>query len=587
MPWALFLLATLAAGLYPLRARLHCWPMTMDGTLWVSRSALFNADWWRWDLLTHHFIGYRPMAALSLSLDNLMGGLDPLPYRLTDAGLHGLTALLIYSLARALLEHRGAAALPAPSARWGAWLAMLVFLGHPAMEEAVPLLARRSYTLTAAFGAAAVLVFLRACRRPGWRSWPALGSALLLMGAILSNEEGYVVVPLLSMLALHLRPPASGTWRQRVSPALLPWLATVLALVVKLAATQELGGYSHSFPKPKRFLGIGRKAVDYLFFPPSGTDQPTVILASRVGLALVLACLVWCGLLKPGWFWLRARQRGTATDPWQVPLILLVWLSGYVLLSLLTGAWYLRQAYPALVPLSLLMGAIFHLGVVSQGRHPIRMGLHLLPLGVLLFAILYHSPILHGLSENRVHSAHVQQARLETAYHDLQALPEPALVYLASPTGTSQRKTGVGVAHLWYQGQRTSSWLSILLRDKKIRIRDIAFLTPRSGHSDDIHCWYDTVEERPVLRVAPHTTIGLPRGRFKATVHRDPAHGQFLWLDELPTHKNKQHFLYYFDGMQGTLVPLDVDGWKKPAASPTEQQTSARKERAPPPPGDP
>ena len=83
------LVLALALGLWPHLESVGFAPMTLDSVLWISRGALYQPDWAEWVFRTHHFnVGYRPVSALSYSLDYAIGGLNPVIYRLTDLALH-------------------------------------------------------------------------------------------------------------------------------------------------------------------------------------------------------------------------------------------------------------------------------------------------------------------------------------------------------------------------------------------------------------------------------------------------------------------------------------------------------------------
>ena len=96
------LVALAAIATWPFLPSIRDGPMTADAATWMARSAVFQPEWLRWDLATPHFIGYRPLVALSYSLNSALGGLDPLGYRVFDIGLHVVAALLLYAAYRGL-----------------------------------------------------------------------------------------------------------------------------------------------------------------------------------------------------------------------------------------------------------------------------------------------------------------------------------------------------------------------------------------------------------------------------------------------------------------------------------------------------
>ncbi len=541
----ILLVGVLLAGALPFRAYLPFWPMTTDGALWVSRGALSSPDWFSWDFLSSHFIGYRPVAAVSFTLDYVLGGFAAWPYRLTSMVLHGLAGLAVYLAFRSL---------HGPSGRWAGCLAAAIMLAHPVSEEVVPLLARRSYILCALFSAAAIPFLVAACRDGRWRSRPALLCAVMVVLAIFSNEEGYVLVVALPLLALHLRADGERSWLARLRPAWLVVLGAALALLVRLGATQELGGYSSNSANPAKFWSTTLAALKVFFFPPSEQGKVPWIPGGDATQAVLVAYLLLCCLLVPAWLLVRARVRGKPHGPAILPLFLAVWLSGYILLALLTGTWSRRQAYPGLVPAALLVATLAH---QAASRRRLWELVHGPLLALLLVAMLSHSPSIRGVSARRVQAAQDQQARLAIARDLLAELPVRSMVYLATSTGPPLRGQRTKVPNLWYQGRRTSAWLSTLLQDRKLLIRDVAFLTPKSRKGSGGAVGYELRDGRPVLVAGPQTKVTPPKKRFVPELGEEPGGGQVVWLDTVPQQPRRHHYLLYFEGVEQRLVCLD------------------------------
>ena len=539
------LVAVLVAGALPFAAYLPYWPMTTDGTLWVSRGALTSPDWWSWDLFSNHFIGYRPVTALSFTLDYLVGGFAAWPYRLTNMLLHGLTGLAVYLAFRAL---------HGPSGRWAGCLAAAVLLAHPVCEEVVPLLARRSYILCALFSAAAVPFLVDACRDGRWRSRPAALCAAMVALAIFSNEEGYILVVALPLLALFLRADGQRTWLVRIRPAALIILGAVLALAAKLAATGELGGYGSSEPEPAKFVATTIKTLKVFFLPSSESGLTPWIPGGEATKTAIWVYLALACLLVPLVLLVHARVKGRAHHPASLPLMLGVWLFGYILLALLTGTWSRRQAYPGLVPTALLIATLAH---QAATRRRVWDLVHAPMLVLLLAAMLTHSPAVHGVSQRRLEAAADQQQRLISARDLLQELPRRSLVYMASSTGAPLRGSRIRVPNLWYQGRRTSYWLGVLLQDRKLLIKDIAFLTPKRRKGTVGEARYELREGRPVLVASSKAEVTPPKRRFIPEITEGPDKEQIIWLDTLPTRPPRHHYLFWFEGVEQQLVCLD------------------------------
>ena len=155
----------IAAAILALAATWPYWrdidrlPMSADAVGWVLRSAPVTPGWIEFSLASHHFeVGYRPMAALSYAIVHPIVGFEPQAQRVMSILLHALAGFLLAALYGRLLP-----GLPP----WGALVAAVVFLAHPVVEDVVPHLARRSYSLAAA--AAQVLMPVSSPRRIGIR----------------------------------------------------------------------------------------------------------------------------------------------------------------------------------------------------------------------------------------------------------------------------------------------------------------------------------------------------------------------------------------------------------------------------------
>ena len=539
------LVAVLAMGALPYAAYLPFWPMTTDGTLWVTNAALSNPDWWKWDLLSNHFIGYRPVTALSFSLDYLLGGLAPWPYRFTSMLLHGLAGLAVYLAFRAL---------HGPSGRWAGCIAAAVMLAHPICDEVVPLLARRSYILCALFSAAAIPFLVAACREARWRSRSALLCAAMVALAILSNEEGYVLVVALPLLALYLGADGERGLLARLRPTLAIVIGAVLALGAKLAVTATVGGYGSSEPEVGKFVGTTFRTLRVFFLPPSESGLVPWIPGGEITRTALWTYLAIFCLLVPIVLLVHARVKGRAHHAASLPLLLGIWLSGYILLALLTGTWSRRQAYPGLVPTALLVASLAHQAATRRRLWDL---VHPPMLALLLVAMFTHSPSVKGVSERRVEAAQDQQARLTAARELLLEVPDRSLVYMASSTGAPLRGQRHKVPNLWYQGRRTSYWLTTLLGNKELLIKDIAFLTPRSRKATLGEVLYEIRDGRPVLVAPPQARVTPPKRRFIPETTEGPDEEQIIWLDTLPTRVNRNHYLFWNDGSEQRLVCLD------------------------------
>ncbi|MEO5727060.1 MAG: hypothetical protein ABI134_23375 [Byssovorax sp.] len=155
------------------------------GLVWLDHAHLENGAALRppsgWhELFLEGFAGtgyYRPLVAVSLSLDALVGSGAPWVYHATTLAFHALATLLLAAFGRALGLARGANLLIAS-----------IFAVHPATAPVAQLIAFRSEAMTLC----GLLLMLLGHRRR------RLGLALVgLVLAALSKETGFVLTPLL------------------------------------------------------------------------------------------------------------------------------------------------------------------------------------------------------------------------------------------------------------------------------------------------------------------------------------------------------------------------------------------------------
>lgn len=550
--------ATAAAAVLPFLPLLPIHPTTMDGGLWVSRGAITSDGWLDWDLFGNHFIGYRPVTALTFTLDSVLGGLSPPVYHLTDVGLYACTALAVYAAAIQLLGPRSPQDQAARdrASRGCALLAMVLFLLHPAVEEIIPYFSRRSYVLTALFSSLSVAMVPRAARLARPTSGPALAVGGLTALSLLSNEEGYILLPTLPLLSLVFSAPGPQRLKRALAPCLPALVAGALALALKLAITRELGGYGHGLPDGAQVLRILDRAWTHVFFPPSARNEPNPVGAGGWA-ALVLG--IWLvfstsssllGSLFSGFTPMNARKPLQDTDlRGALPLVLAIWLSGYVFLSLATSAWYSRQAWPALVPMVLLVATLVRGHLEARWSRALFL---VAPLAVLPLSLAWYSPLLHGLDPFRHESFLAYQSRVDALVRDLAPLPrERALVYLVTPIDEVAGWDAGGGSQIWYHGQRTSSWARTLLGRRGLRIQDIGFLTVKRGSNGTVRM--EVLQGRPAFVFPPNARMYAPRGRFRPAMDRLPTGEGVLWLDTLPQGGDARRYLYFFQGSAGVL----------------------------------
>ena len=313
--------------------------------------------------------GHRPLAMATFALNHVFTGLDPVPMKLTNIGIHALNACLVLGLLRTLL----ALAAPAISARRREWAARFVAAAwalQPINLMAVLFVVQRMESLCHVFVFAGLWLYLLGRQRQlageaggGWR-WITIG---ILGGTALGalSKESAVLLPLyaacIELFVLgfrkHGHPEAKPkdllsdqhTKSNNRSFATLRmtdgWLLTFFGLVLVLPAalgsawllSKALapGAFaSRNFDLGERLLTEGRVVLDYLrwtLFPSlrdfglyhddiaisRGWWQPPSTAFALAGLALLATVAVALHRRRPllalGIAWFLCAQLLTAT----------------------------------------------------------------------------------------------------------------------------------------------------------------------------------------------------------------------------------------------------------------------------------
>src|SRR5437870_11280905 len=170
---------------------------------------------WMW---TTHLGHYIPLTWMTLGLDYLLWGMNPLGYHLTSLLLHAANAVVFFFVARRILTR----ALPSPSERGhaltvSAGVAALLFALHPLRADSVAWATEPRDVLLGLFYLLTILVYLRACERGeqgrGWY-WGAVG---LFACALLSKSMAVslpAVLLILDVYPLRRLGGAMGWWSE-------------------------------------------------------------------------------------------------------------------------------------------------------------------------------------------------------------------------------------------------------------------------------------------------------------------------------------------------------------------------------------
>src|SRR6059036_1448516 len=196
---------------------------------------------WMW---TTHLGHYIPLTWMTLGLDYLLWGMNPVGYHLTSLLLHAANAVVFFFVVRRILTR----ALPSPSERGyalavSAGVAALGFAIHPLRVESVAWVTERRDVLSGLFYLAAILVYLRACEREERGRGGYWAAVALFAGALLSKSMAVnlpVVLVILDVYPLRRLGGATGWWSEparRVYVEKIPFvlLAAAAAAIAVMA----------------------------------------------------------------------------------------------------------------------------------------------------------------------------------------------------------------------------------------------------------------------------------------------------------------------------------------------------------------
>lgn len=120
----------------------------------------------RWMATAIHLGHYIPLTWLSLAIDYVLWGMNPVGYHLSNVVLHAAGVVLFYFVALRLL--RKATALSGTALTLAAATAALFFAIHPLRVESVAWVTERRDVLSGVFLFLTVLLYLRACETDGF-----------------------------------------------------------------------------------------------------------------------------------------------------------------------------------------------------------------------------------------------------------------------------------------------------------------------------------------------------------------------------------------------------------------------------------
>src|SRR6059036_728740 len=217
---------------------------------------------WMW---TTHLGHYIPLTWMTLGLDYLLWGMNPVGYHLTNLLLHAANAVVFFFVVRRLL----ARALPSPSEHGyalevSAGVAALVFAIHPLRVESVAWATERRDVLSGLFYLLTILLYLRAREREErgrgwyWLSVAAFVCALLSKSMVVNLPVVLLILDVYPLRRLGgavgwLSESARRVYVEKIPFVLLAAGASAIALMAQLSHDTMVSVVQLS--------GLGRLAV--------------------------------------------------------------------------------------------------------------------------------------------------------------------------------------------------------------------------------------------------------------------------------------------------------------------------------------
>ena len=300
---------------------------------------------WMW---TSFYMGhYMPLTWMTLGLDYLLWGMNPLGYHLTNLLLHAANAGIFYFVVVWLLR----LALSLPPERdhaltFSAGLAALLFAVHPLRVESVAWVTERRDLLSGFFYLLTLLAFLRSCERSERSRWHYWLSVALFGCALLSKSMAVSLPAVLLILDVYPLRRLGGSIGWWTKPARRIYLEKVpFVLLAGVASAVAFKG----------------QAVIHNMAPLTRFPMPHRLAVSAYGLAFYLLKTIVPSSLSP------LYELPSTMNPGEMRFI----LSYAAVLALTAIALALRHRVPGMAAawLAYVVCLLPVLGIFQNGPH--------------------------------------------------------------------------------------------------------------------------------------------------------------------------------------------------------------------------
>jgi protein O-mannosyl-transferase len=256
-------------------AMLAFWPTLQNGFVdWDDDKMILENPYYRglgwshlhWMFSTFHMGHYQPLSWMTLGLDYLLWGTEPVGYHLTSLLIHSVNALVSYFIMLRLLRLAVNVELAASdlALRWAAWFGAMLFAIHPLRVESVAWITERRDVLSGLFFLLTILYYLKGVTpgltAPRRRLW--MFSAVFFYCLSLLSKASAITLPvvlvILDFYPLKRLRTESGAW---LGPAARKvWLEKILFIPPAIGfALIALFAQSSSGALRTLDYGVGRR----------------------------------------------------------------------------------------------------------------------------------------------------------------------------------------------------------------------------------------------------------------------------------------------------------------------------------------
>jgi len=317
-------------------------------------------------MFTDHFGHYMPITWLSLGLDYVVWGMNPLGYHLTNLLLHSINAVLCYGLLNQLLRRCRPDENPGRRG-WMALAGALFFSLHPLRVESVAWVTERRDLVSGLFFLLSLLAYLRSTENSSRGTWLALSVAAFAC-SMLAKAMGMTLPLVLLILDAW---PLRRFQREKPKSVLLeklPYLAVMAAAAALSAWAQTSAGAVYSLREypPGQMLGQPGYRLSFYVLKtllPFGLS-PLYFYRPELGAAHVAGWIVV--LAVTALVLVRRRQFPAAAVVWVSFLLLIGPVSGFAQAGPHFAAD--RYTYLACLPFAALFAGVLSLPPAGTAR---------------------------------------------------------------------------------------------------------------------------------------------------------------------------------------------------------------------------